>query len=327
MSYRSVAMEEILLEGRGFDRFIFTYPLTFEAVRQSVQEVGLLHPVCLRQEEGGYRIIYGARRILACRALGFSEIPARVISANGVSDEQALLMSLEEDRPQRRYNPMEQARALEAFRRWAGWSHATLVQTLAPRLGLPPSGERVRQYLGLLNLEDALQVAIAEERLATAHGFLLASLPSEERLAIFHQIFETCQPSLQEGREIIEHLSDLKAILKSPVGQILRRPPIQATLSAAHLAPRRRCKLLRDELRRLRYPSLTSTEQRFSEELDALDMSKTWRVQHAPYFEENHLTFSARVQSVEELRSAVARLTAACDDERLQRLFKLVRGE
>ena len=49
-----------------------------ESLAQSIKENGLLQPVTVRRENGGYTLIAGERRLRACKLAGLKEIPAIV---------------------------------------------------------------------------------------------------------------------------------------------------------------------------------------------------------------------------------------------------------
>jgi ParB family chromosome partitioning protein len=48
------------------------------ALAESIQDLGLLHPVSI--DKNG-RLLAGARRLEACKRLGWSSIPVRLVSA------------------------------------------------------------------------------------------------------------------------------------------------------------------------------------------------------------------------------------------------------
>jgi ParB family chromosome partitioning protein len=47
-----------------------------DSLARSIAEVGLLHPVVIRPDGV---LIAGARRLAACRALGWSKVPVRIM--------------------------------------------------------------------------------------------------------------------------------------------------------------------------------------------------------------------------------------------------------
>lgn len=50
-----------------------------EKLSESILSEGVLNPVIVRKSDGKYQMISGHRRLYACKKLGFSVIPARVM--------------------------------------------------------------------------------------------------------------------------------------------------------------------------------------------------------------------------------------------------------
>jgi ParB family chromosome partitioning protein len=325
MTLHSIPLQEILLDGPEFDNFIITFPLDITPLKESVQKIGLLNPVWLRQHENGWQIVCGSRRVLTYRELGERQIPAQIVTAADCPVEQALAMSLT-DNARRELNPVEKARALQKFHALCHWDFPRLASELAPQLGLPPALEVVQNYLGLLGFERDFQLALADGTLSPAHAFLMIPLSGAERRTIFDKVIQTCLPSLNECREIIDNLVDLKMILKKSIPEILQRQPLAAQLGAPSKNAKEKCRLLRDALRRMRFPQLTSIEDRFVEALSTMSLKSSIQVRHAPYFEGNHLDISFRVNANTEIAAALAQLQAAASNGGFQKLFELVRG-
>ncbi len=325
MQIHAIPLKDILFSGADFDAFIFTFPLHAGPLKDSIHKVGLLHPVCLREHPQGWQIVCGARRVLACRELGWRDIPAQTWAANACATERALEISLAENTLHRQLNPMEQARALHKFHTLANWEISKLVTEIAPQLGLPQSSEMVQDYLSLLKLEPEIQVAVADGSLSPAHAFLLAPLNPPERTFLFNQVVQTCLPSLNESREIIENLLDLKIMLKKSLPEILEGKNISAILHSSLKNPRDKCRFLRIELRRLRFPQLNRLEDEFAKILSALGLKNNVQVRHSPYFENNHLDFTVRAQHAEELTETIQHLSTVSANGGLHKLFDLVK--
>lgn len=322
MTLRSIPLRDILLDGPAFDTFIFTLPLDSRPLQTSIQRVGLLNPVWLRQHDIGWQIVCGAKRVLAFQELGRDGIPAQTVTDRDCSIEKALIMSLE-DNLGREWNPVEKARCLQKFQTLCGWDVPKLASDLAPRLGLPPSPEVVQNYLALLCLEHDIQLEIAYSTLSPGHAFLLDSLSPPERRAVF-SLIQTCALSLNESREIIDNFLDLKVILKKSIPELLQESPFEFLRSGKNAREKNR--LLRDQLRTLRFPRLSQLEQQFDDIRKALPLNSRIQVRHAPYFEGNHLEINLRANSIAELGEALAQLSAASANGGFQKLFDLVRG-
>jgi ParB/RepB/Spo0J family partition protein len=325
MTLHSIPLKDILLAGPDFDSFIFTFPLEISSLQASIHKVGLLNPVWIRQHKAGLQIVCGCKRALAFKQSGRKEIPAYLITEAECSPEQALMMSLA-DNGQRELNAIEKARALHKFHHICNWNLTKLAAELAPQLGLPPSIELVQNYLSLLSFEADILTAVASGRLSPAHAFLLSPLSAEERRTLFDAVLQTCAPTLNECREVVDNLVDLKIILNKTIAQILSEPPLSELLSSPMKHAKEKCRLLRAQLQQMRFPSLTQLESQFDEMARGLSLKPNTRVRHTPYFEGNHLEINLRASSETELGEALAQLSAAVASGGFKKLFQLVRG-
>jgi ParB-like chromosome segregation protein Spo0J len=83
----------------------------FEELKQSIADVGLIHPVEVTpaETEGLFELVEGERRVNACRELGWSEIPAVVRTRNKLQREQ---VEIEENLRRKDYSSTERHLAL-----------------------------------------------------------------------------------------------------------------------------------------------------------------------------------------------------------------------
>ena len=104
----------------------------FERVVQSIKNLGLKKPIKISRrnvkegEEPGYDLVCGQGRIEACRALGFTQIPAIVVD---VSKEDRLLMSLVENMARRYPAPMDLIMEIERLKK-QGYSNLAISKKL-----------------------------------------------------------------------------------------------------------------------------------------------------------------------------------------------------
>ena len=88
----------------------------------SIQKVGILNPVILRSDDnGGYEMISGHRRMYAADFIGMKEIPAIV---RDMTDDEAVIFMVDSNLQREEILPSERAKAykmkLEAIKRQAG---------------------------------------------------------------------------------------------------------------------------------------------------------------------------------------------------------------
>tara|TARA_B100000953_G_scaffold116986_1_gene96336 strand:+ start:2686 stop:3597 length:912 start_codon:yes stop_codon:yes gene_type:complete len=133
----------------------------------SIQEVGVLQPILLREQNGRYELIAGERRWLAARRAGLSSIPAVVRRIQDIeSFEQAIIENLHRED----LNPIDEAvayhRLMDEF--------SMTQQQVAERVGR--SRPAVANALRLLHLSSDIQRLIMDGALSAGHARCLAGV-------------------------------------------------------------------------------------------------------------------------------------------------------
>jgi len=147
----------------------------------SIEEVGLLQPVVVRQvAPERYELIMGERRWRACREAGLERIPAIV---RATDDEKLLLDALLENLHRAQLNPLEEAAAYDQLLRDFDCTH----DQLADRIGR--SRPQVSNTLRLLKLSTPVQRRVAAGVLSAGHARALLSVEdSEDQDRLAHRI-------------------------------------------------------------------------------------------------------------------------------------------
>jgi len=133
----------------------------------SIQEVGVLQPILLREQNDRYELIAGERRWLAARRAGLSSIPAVVRRIQDIeSFEQAIIENLHRED----LNPIDEAvayhRLMDEF--------SMTQQQVAERVGR--SRPAVANALRLLHLSSDIQRLIMDGALSAGHARCLAGV-------------------------------------------------------------------------------------------------------------------------------------------------------
>lgn len=93
MISEKISLSKIIVESRK-------RPIDFVVVadlQKSIEQQGLLQNIGVKQTEAGYRLVFGAHRLEAVKALGWPEIQARIFPED-TSDDECLLAELQENR-------------------------------------------------------------------------------------------------------------------------------------------------------------------------------------------------------------------------------------
>lgn len=158
-----------------------------EELAESIRESGILEPLLLRPERGGYEIISGHRRNCAAGLVGLDEVPARIKELN--DDEAAVYMV---DSNLRRETLLASEKAW-AYRiksdalRHQGRRSDLMDQNAVP-VGMNAMGEKngdsvrtVQRYIRLTYLKEELLDLVDEGRLQIKNGYMLSFFSVEEQ--------------------------------------------------------------------------------------------------------------------------------------------------
>ena len=140
----------------------------------SIAEHGVLQPILVTPTADGYRLIAGERRLRAAQIAGLERIPALVRSA----DEGAqLAWALIENLQRSDLNPLEEAQAFRQLVDEFGLTH----DEVGSRVGRSRSA--IANTLRLLDLDERVQVALADGQISEGHARALAGLTEPARQA------------------------------------------------------------------------------------------------------------------------------------------------
>ncbi|MFC3503489.1 ParB/RepB/Spo0J family partition protein [Micromonospora krabiensis] len=143
-----------------------------EELKVSIQEVGFLQPIVVRQlDDEKYELVMGERRWRAAQAVGKESIPAIV---RDTRDDAMLRDALLENIHRANLNPLEEAAAYQQLLEEFGATH----EELARRIGR--SRPQISNTIRLLNLPAPVQRRVAAGVLSAGHARALLSLEDPE---------------------------------------------------------------------------------------------------------------------------------------------------
>jgi ParB/RepB/Spo0J family partition protein len=171
-------LDEILLELVDIDDNVRDDIGDLTELKASIHELGVLQAIKVtRQPDGRYRLVWGQRRVLACRELGRTRILAIVEPPSDVDVHGARrsIEQLSENLQRKDLNAIEEAVALrEVLHETPGLTQ----EALADKLGM--SRTWVTATLGLLEAAPAVQEAVRDGKLTAAHAKALRNLTVDD---------------------------------------------------------------------------------------------------------------------------------------------------
>jgi ParB family transcriptional regulator, chromosome partitioning protein len=184
-----------------------------EELAQSIKTSGLIQPVVVRRVGGGYQLVVGERRYLACKELGWQKISAAV---KVLSDNDMATVALIENLQRENLNYIEEALGYVSLMKNFNMTQ----ENLAKRLG--KSQSTIANKIRLLKLSDRIRKLLMDNGLTERHARALLKIESEEeQFKMIHEISERGL-TVKQAEKRIERESEKDG----PSGKRKSRKPI-----------------------------------------------------------------------------------------------------
>ena len=276
---------------------------------KSLEQNGILIPILLQVVPGKkYRIIDGFKRI------------SWLTSNNTASDQKQQetpipCFILPESMPEREatnirletlstssdnFSGIQIGRVLKQFQD-SDFTTEEIAAQVLPRLGLKPSARLVRQLLDLHNVLKTM--TLPESLLQLGSEDLLPLLKfSQSALADLAALSERMEVGGKKWRNLLQVLDEVSRLREISANEVLKLPEILEIIGRSSLQASVRYRLLKQQLDTCRYPELSDLRQRFEQGRQRLNLSPRITLESDPYFENDDLTLSFKISSVQELR-------------------------
>ncbi|HWP47449.1 MAG TPA: ParB N-terminal domain-containing protein [Candidatus Limnocylindrales bacterium] len=306
--------------------FLITYPLNPEPLIPSVDKVGLLQPVFLRElPSGHYQIVHGFRRVLACRDLHFEALEAWVYRLENLGDLEGFRISLLDNLTLRRLNLIEKATVLYKLLHQFGLEKQKVVQEYMPLLDLEPSLEVLGGYLQLYQLKNEVQSYLVAEEIPLKLALdLLHFSPEDQRQLIY--LASSLKLTVNTFKEFMTFIEEIIGREEIPLENLLDDLNIPAILANSVLPVPQKTEKVRKILKQRRYPLLTSLEDQLQEKLKQLRLPREVSIALPPFLEGDRLKVTFQFRNIKELEKILTKLQELMDREELEDILRLLRG-
>jgi ParB family chromosome partitioning protein len=177
-----------------------------QRLRSSIEEIGLIQPVLLREKQGGYQIVCGFRRISVMKELGNPEIESRVFEKREMDDLRLFSISLYENLSSRGFNTVEKAIALDKLVHRFQADPLAVMKNLLPLFSLESNEKILNTYLSLARMEDDVKRYVLREKVSRSNIRKLAALSPDDRkdLLSFFSSLKLGENRLREMLTLLE---------------------------------------------------------------------------------------------------------------------------
>jgi ParB family chromosome partitioning protein len=317
------AIQKIPLNQIDFsdETFSVNFMPDLQRLRSSIEEVGLIQPILLREKGEGYQIVCGFRRISVFQELKKAEIDSKVFEEGEMEDLQFFYLSLNENLTARGFNTVEKAIALDKLVRCFRVDPTMVVRTYLPLFSLESHEKILNTYLSLAQMEDELKRYVLKEEVSRSNIRKLSALTPEDRKALFSFL-----PSLKLGenrlREVLNLLDEISRREGLTVKEIVQKEDLRKVLLQSNLTPSQRTERVKKVLMSLRYPRMHRREEEFEKKRRALNLPPGLSLSHAPFFEGMGLKMEFQFETMEEYQDILSYLSPLPEKKEFQEMLQ-----
>jgi hypothetical protein len=256
----------------------------------SMQRVGLLYPPVLISEKDMFRIVCGFARVAAAGQLSWKEIPARILP-KATSHRSCAEFAVIDACACPPLNPVEQGRCL-ALLSSITEDTGSLV-TWANALGLRINTNMAAKLMVIPQMSHRLQKGLIHQSIALPTALQIHGMADVESVETLSAILLELNFSLNRQRELISWVEAISRQEEKTIHAVLNEPDILAIRRDEQTDIRQKAKMIRQYLKKRRYPSLVQAEERYREYRRQVDLPDQVELVPPPFFEGD--TYSLRI--------------------------------
>jgi len=304
------------------ETFRISEELDSDRLRQSLVEVGQLHPLTLAAAKGGsLTVVSGFRRLHAIRSLGGENVLARICGPDSQTALQLFRPAFWENLSHRTLNALEAARALHVLSRACALAPDAIVSEYLPPLGLAPRLEVLRSYLRLNDLPEAARRLVCQGLLTPRTAERLASMEPENRETLA-AVLAKVRLSASRQRQFLDLVQEAARLRGTSPARLLAEPEIAGALSTPARSPFEKGAAIFEIVFRQRHPRLTRARCEFEAGKLRLSLPPNVRLSPDPYFESPVVRVEFEASSLAGFQASAEALMRASHSDALAALFE-----
>jgi len=125
---------------------------------------------------------------------------------------------------------------------------------------------------------------------------------SQSALPDIAALSERMEVGGKKWRNLLQVLDEVSRLREMSADEVLKLPELLEIIGRSSLQAPVRYRLLKQQLDTWRYPELSDLRQRFEQGRQRLNLAQRITLESDPYFENDDLTLSLKIRSVQELR-------------------------
>ena len=319
-NFKSIPIEKIDIDDRLTS---FSLDPPADSLMQSIQEVGVVHPVALLPIGDHFRIVCGHRRVKTSSLLNIKEIPARILDS-AMSDESILMLNLSENQVHHHYSDIEKGLILSKLLA-IKVPENRIIEKYMPMLSIEKSKKLLDDYPNVYQLTPGLQSLLHEMNVPLRVFSVFFRWDTESSKAA-ESFFSIIRPGVNKWRDLLEWIDEIATRDEMAPSKVFKLPELQSALNQNGLPSNERYDQIRQILYSKRYPILNDMKLRLARALDDLKLDDKTRVHVQDSFESDEIRIEMKFRTREEFVNQLEKLVRASDSEALNELIRIFKN-
>ncbi len=305
-------------------RFKISTGAASAALVDSIKHLGLINPPILSALNDGYRIISGFKRIEAWRQVSADGITARIVDPCA-SLERCIHIAIMDNSLQRSLNIVEQAHAVALLALLSYDSHK--LPEVARTVGLAVNQAMAAKLKILAGMDQLLKSGVLDGSIALPVALQLHELQDTDASEALAVLMRELGLSLNRQREIMEWVVSICRRDDIVPRKLLAADEIVRCRQNKDLDRRQKTQLIRDYLKRRRFPTITGYERRFEETVQRLKLAKGTCLIPPPHFESATYCLRFEFRDQKELSIRLQEIEKMAKSEIMQKFWDDMEGQ
>ncbi len=286
--------------------FCMSFNFDLEPLKDSIDRFGVLNPpYLLKNSDSNFIVVAGYRRLLAARGLGWPDIVCQILPDDFPPFE-ALLLNLNDNLAHRHLNTVEKGMILKRLTRFL--EREEIVTSFMPIFGIPSNKQMLELFLGLEELEEAIRISVAMDRLSPRVAGLMGTLGRDDRLRI-NDLFTSLKWSFNRQWEACQWIIEIASREGRLIKEVVEEGEIIEILDNDRMNDPQKVKAIVKILKTRRFPSLLEAEKLFKKGLSKLHLPSGVKIIPPPFFEGIDYKLEIVFRKGEELKGKLEELS------------------
>ncbi len=254
----------------------------------SMQRFGLINFPIVANRNDRYQIICGFARIGAARALGWNEVPVRVVPVEQ-SFEKKCLLAIVDNTAHRTLNVVEQSRAIALLSQIV--TRPTELIELARNAGISINKDLLTKLQKINRMPSLFHIGLIDGRIALPVALRLLKMIDSTQGILTEGILDLAEMllelnlSLNRQRELIDWIEAIVHRDGMSISELLNEETIRYWRQELPGDRANRAQKIREYFRTRRYPQISAAQDRFNQTLKKLHLPPGMRLVAPPFFE------------------------------------------